>query len=109
VSEEQLLRAVIGMAELLGWRCAHFRPAKTEKGWRTAMSGARAKGFPDLVMVRERVLFRELKVGRNKPSPEQSEWIEDLTAAGADAKVWTDKDWLGGVIDSELARPDWLP
>lgn len=104
MKEAQLLRAVIDMAELLGWRSAHFRPAKTEQGWRTAMSGPRAKGFPDLVLVRERLLFRELKVGYNKPSPDQLEWMEALTNAGADAKVWTDKDWTGGAIESELAH-----
>ncbi len=35
---------------LYHWRIAHFRPAKTEKGWRTPMTGD--VGFPDLVIAR---------------------------------------------------------
>lgn len=53
---------IIELARILGWRVAHFRPAQTRHGWRTPVA-ADGKGFPDLVLVRERVIYAELKVG----------------------------------------------
>lgn len=50
----------LGAARINGWTCAHFRPARTEHGWRTAVQ-ADGAGFPDWVLVRERVIFVELK------------------------------------------------
>lgn len=56
------------------------------------------KGFPDLVMVRgQRLIFAELKVGKNKLSAEQSQWIIDLTnLVSMEVAVysWTPKDWI---------------
>jgi hypothetical protein len=47
-----------------GWRAAHFRPARTAKGWRTPVA-ADGAGFPDLVLVRRtRIVAAELKSGR---------------------------------------------
>ena len=59
-------------------------------------------GFVDLTLVRDRVLFRELKVGNNKPSPDQDEWINRLDECGADVDVWTPKDW--DLIEATLRR-----
>ena len=93
MSERELQDAVAGMAGALGWRVFHTQPARTNTGWRTpvAYDGA---GFVDLLLVRDRVLFAELKVGRNRPSAAQASWLEALTAAGAAAHVWTDSDWV---------------
>jgi hypothetical protein len=105
VTERELTDAVLELARLLGWRCAHFRPARTARGWRTAVQGDGA-GFPDLVLVRgERILYRELKTERGKLRPEQEAWLSALRAAGADAGVWTEADWRCGAIESAL-RPD---
>jgi hypothetical protein len=93
LSEADFLRQVIALARLNGWRVAHFRPAMSKSGrWMTAVQGDGA-GFPDLVLVREVVIFAELKVGKNKPSPAQVAWLEDLKAAGAIAHVWRPEDW----------------
>src|SRR5258705_9090381 len=59
MSEEELLTAVLQLCRVLGLRTAHFRPARTEKGWRTPVSGD-GKGFPDLIIVGSQVLAREL-------------------------------------------------
>jgi hypothetical protein len=101
VSERELQDWIVAAARLLGWRVAHFRPAMTDKGWRTAGSYD-AQGWPDLCLVRDRVLFAEIKVGRNRLSPEQSAWLDALRDAGAEAHVWTDVDWKAGVIEAEL-------
>lgn len=89
----QLQEAVIELAHLFEWKVAHFRPAKTSKGWRTAVE-ADGKGWPDLTLVHERgvVLFREIKGEREALKPEQKQWGEWLTAAGANYAVWRPKD-----------------
>ena len=102
--EADLQKAVIDLARVLGYRVAHFRPAQTKYGWRTAVSGDGA-GFPDCVIVGHgRVLYRELKCGRNTLSDEQAGWLEALREAGADAGVWSDSDWFSGLIEAELRR-----
>lgn len=89
------------VARLLGWRTAHFRPALTKRGWRTPVQGD-GRGFPDLVLVRDRILYRELKCGHNRVTLEQEDWLSDLDVAGADVGVWTDLDWHSGLIEEEL-------
>lgn len=102
-SEASFTRAVLAYAHLHGWRCAHFRPARTERGWRTAVSGD-GVGFPDLIMVhpgRGRVVAAELKVGANKPTPSQRDWLSAFGAAGVSAYLWTPADWAS--IESVLS------
>jgi hypothetical protein len=103
VTEKELTRSVIELAQLTGWRVAHFRPAQMANGeWRTAVQGD-GKGFPDLVLAAlTAVLFVELKVGKGKLSPEQKVWRDRLLAAGADWQLWTDADWAEGRILAAL-------
>lgn len=101
MTEDDLLTSVLELCSLLGLHTAHFRPAKTERGWRTAVSGD-GKGFPDLVIVGNGVLFRELKSERGRLSPEQVVWMRKLYAAGADATDWRPSDWRSGRIEREL-------
>ena len=78
--EQDFLDQVIELSHLCGWLVAHQRPARTEKGWRTAVQGD--AGFPDLVMVRAgELIFAELKSERGKVTPQQQKWIELLGAA----------------------------
>ena len=78
VKESDFQEWLIGLAHYYRWRIAHFRPARTEKGWRTAVSGD-GKGFPDCVLVRPpRLIIAELKSLTGKLSPEQEVWIRDL-------------------------------
>ena len=67
--------------------------ARTEKGWRTAVSGSHARGWPDLVLVRERLVVAELKGSRGRVSVEQREWIDALVTAGVEAYIWTPDSW----------------
>lgn len=104
MTERELHANVVFVARVLGYRVAHFRSAWTQKGWRTPVSGD-GKGFPDLVLcVPGRLVFVELKVGRNRPTPEQEAWLEALREAGAEVHIWTDRDWVAGVIEAELRR-----
>lgn len=97
VSERELQDTVIEMAQRLGWLVAHFRPAKTEKGWRTPVE-ADGKGFPDLVLVRVdpnggRVIFAELKREGEKPNADQRMWLGTLKGCrGVETFVWRPSD-----------------
>lgn len=98
LSEEDLQTRILQAATLYGWRAAHFRPARTAKGWRTPMSGD--PGFPDLVLARDGVLIvPELKSRRGRTSPDQDLWLEAL---GPHARLWRPADWPA--IQNELRR-----
>lgn len=102
--ERELQDAVAQVARILGYRVCHFGIGFSKKGYRTPARYDGA-GFCDLTIVGNgRVLFRELKAGRNVLSPEQAEWIRALEQAGADVGVWTDADWRSGLIEAELRR-----
>ena len=93
LTEAQFTRQVIQLAQLMGFKVAHFRPAQTSKGWRTAVSGD-GVGFPDLVLVRGReIYFWELKVKPNRASTAQAEWIEALQDARVKAQVLYPEQW----------------
>ena len=78
-------------AHRFGWLVAYFRPARTEKGWRTPV-GADGKGWPDLELVRDRILHVELKRELGELEDEQKEWRKHLIAAGAEYYVWRPSD-----------------
>lgn len=101
MKEAELQEAVIDTAHTFGWLVAHFRPARTEKGWRTPVA-ADGKGFPDLVLVRDRILFVELKSEKGRLSPDQALWQEWLTEGDGDHRVWRPRHWLSGKIIDEL-------
>lgn len=106
MSEATLLSNVIELAERLGWRVAHFRPAMNRAGkWSTAMSGTWAKGFPDLVCVhpaRGRLLFCELKAHDGRLTPEQAAWQVWLENTRAEVVIWRPSDWLSGEVEKCL-------
>ncbi|MEU7802736.1 hypothetical protein AB0B10_26090 [Micromonospora arborensis] len=101
MSEDELKVNVLDACKLLRLRVAHFRPARTEKGWRTPVEGDGA-GFLDLVIVGVDVLYRELKSREGRIEPDQQLWIDDLKAAGANVDVWRPVDWMSGRIQREL-------
>lgn len=82
VDEKQFQQAVRDLAERNGWLCYH-----------TYDSRKCTPGFPDLVLVRERVLWVELKVRPNKPTAEQLQWIDALKAAHQSAYVFYPEHW----------------
>ncbi len=93
MTEDEGCSALIAYAQLKGWTVAHFRVAMTGRGWRTPVS-ANGAGFPDLVLVRERVVYIEAKVKKRMPSPEQWCWLYRLQEAGAEVYlIWVDEEW----------------
>lgn len=51
-------------------------------------------GFPDLFMVRgDRIVVAELKVGRNKPTAAQRQWLDAFDGAGIVPHLWRPEDF----------------
>ncbi|MDQ6773831.1 MAG: hypothetical protein M3024_12725 [Candidatus Dormibacteraeota bacterium] len=81
-TEDDLTGWILDVAHLCGWRVAHFRPARTKGGWRTAVQGDGA-GFPDLILVRgTRLIAAELKreLPSHRPTPEQRVWLDTFAS-----------------------------
>jgi hypothetical protein len=97
--EAPFVDRVVDLAKRTGWLVTHFRPARTQRGYRTAIQGH--KGFPDVVLARDGVvLFRECKTDTGRLAPEQRAWL----AALPDAAVWRPRDW-DDVIVPTLTAP----
>jgi hypothetical protein len=76
LSERDLQSAIVQAAQLGGWLVYH-----------TYDSRRSTAGFPDLVLVRDRVLFIECKTESGALTAPQAEWLRWLTAAGVTALV----------------------
>lgn len=96
-SEEDFQNQVIGLARLFRWKVAHFRRVKIQRSsgacyWSTPVQ-ADGAGFTDLLMVRERVIYAELKKQNGKLDPEQEVWRDALLAAKQEWYCWKPADF----------------
>jgi len=106
-TEAQMMRAVIHAARILHWRIAHFRPARTTHGWRTAVQGD-GNGFPDAVMVHPAaglVWWVEFKMRGGRLDPEQRRWRDDLGAAGQTWRLVVGRAGLTELLDDMVQVP----
>jgi len=94
---------VLETAQLFSWLRAHFRAARTSRGWRTPVE-ADGKGFPDLVLVRAgRMKVVELKGDGGKLSHEQELWLAAFsTVPNVEVHVWSPAEWISGEIETAL-------
>lgn len=90
-TESQLQAAVVQLARLRGWLVYHTYDSRRSHA-----------GFPDLVLVRERVVFAELKAEKGVLSPQQSTWLRRLDDAGAEWFLWRPEQWLNGEVERVL-------
>lgn len=98
MSENDLLKCVLDLAKVYGWRSYHARPAMTAKGYRTPVQGD-GKGFPDLVLVRTAELIAvELKSEKGRLTDDQQAWIDTLWSSQTPAYIWRPSDWADGSI-----------
>ena len=89
-TEAEFTRAVLALAKLLGWSTFHVRPARTLRGWRTAVQGDGC-GFPDVLMIHHachRIVVAELKADGGRLTREQARWLELFRSCGVPAFVW---------------------
>lgn len=91
MNETEFMDQVAETAQRFGWRVAHFPRSRSPRGNPMTAVKYDAKGYPDLTLVRERVIFAELKVD-SRVRIEQVEWLGALEAAGAEVYVWKPKD-----------------
>jgi hypothetical protein len=91
MSEKELQALVVRAAQLLAWLVYHTHDSRRSQ-----------RGYPDLCLVKDRVLFRELKTDRGRLTPAQRVWLERLGRAGADVGVWRPESWRNGDILREL-------
>lgn len=104
MKEEELQHGIIEMAQFFGWLVAHFRTSMNARGeYQTAVAGD-GKGFPDLVLVRDRIIFAELKVGKNTLSFEQVMWRDAIINAGGEWHQWREEEWESGLVERILKR-----
>lgn len=99
VIERDWQRTVVEAAQLYGWKVKLDRNVRVQRKngscYFTTAIGGDGVGFPDLLMLKDdKQITTELKVGRNKLTPDQEEWI----AAFANVRqtysgVWYPKDW----------------
>ncbi len=90
VLEKDFQEQVIDIAHLFHWKVAHFRPARTLRGWSTPVA-ADGAGFPDLCLVnieQERVVWIECKREGQKLSEQQQDWILALENSGQEVYVF---------------------
>ncbi len=95
-TEKEFQAAVVQEAKKLGWRVYHTHDSRKS-----------AAGFPDLCMVRERVVFAELKTEDGRLTADQANWFEDLAAACAEVHAWRPSHWPD--ILRVLSPPPALP
>ena len=77
VLEKDLQTQVFELLNLLGWK----------RSYHVHDSRRSAHGFPDVVAVRDRVVYLELKREKTTTTPTQREWLKALRAAGAEVYV----------------------
>ncbi len=82
ITEAEFARQVLALARLRGWLCYHTHDSRRS-----------AAGFPDLVFVRERVVWVELKTARGRVRPEQQRWLDALGRAGQEVYLFRPGDW----------------
>ncbi len=96
-SEDEFQAEVIVLAHTLGWRAAHFRKVRVARKdgsvyWQTPVA-ADGKGFVDLVLCRERIVWIELKMPGGRIDPDQGAWHKALKDAGQELYVFYPADW----------------
>ena len=84
VTEKEFQQQVVALARVCGWRTYYTHDSRRSPF-----------GFPDLCLVRPpRLIMAELKSERGKLSPQQIEWLADLSRiACVECWVWRPSDW----------------
>lgn len=95
MKEKDFQKQVIQLAEILGWVVYHFSDSRRQVSPGVFVGDSGCAGFPDLVLVRDRVVFAELKGNGGRLRPKQVEAIDSLRNARAEVYVWFPNDLVG--------------
>jgi hypothetical protein len=85
VSEKKFATKVAGYMRKHGWHVQR-------NGW-VGVGNQFVKGYPDMVCVREKILFVELKTATGKLRSSQAEWRDWILEAGGNWELWRPQDW----------------
>jgi hypothetical protein len=114
--DRTLFRGKKSLADQLGWTSYHTLRSKGSKS-----------GYPDRTLVRDRILFVELKREKTHPTDDQVAWLDKLAGAGGECYLWrpSDLDEIAAVLSKRWnffapahytqgglgadANPDWTP
>lgn len=109
MSEKDLTDSIIELAQRLGYLVdgSYFRDRLVGIAAKEGRFDAFPdKGFPDLVMVRDKpfypVLFVEVKTEKGKLSEGQKMWQKSLVGLGKQHYVWRPRHWHSGEIEHVL-------
>ncbi len=106
MSEGDLQRYTLDLAKTLQWRVARFPAANfvRTKGGREFVKPLErdTKGFPDALLVRDRLVAIEFKDAKGVISLEQRQWADALLSAGVNYYLFRPADWASGVIEAAL-------
>jgi hypothetical protein len=83
IAEEQFLAKIIACAKKHSWLWYHTHDSRRS-----------ASGFPDLVLVREVLIFAECKTSTGKLTQEQATWLSMLERTGqVEVYTWRPENW----------------
>jgi hypothetical protein len=92
LSEAAWQAQVLDLATICGWHVLHVRPGRTVHGYRVPVTGDLGRGWPDVLLARERIVIAELKSASGQLTPDQARVHDLLRAAGVAVFVWTPDD-----------------
>lgn len=81
LSEAGFQGQVTQLMTITGWAWYHTHDSRGSN-----------RGFPDIVAVKDRVIYAELKRSGEEPRPDQLEWHDRLLSARAEAYFWWPED-----------------
>jgi hypothetical protein len=84
---------VMELAQLRGWLVVHLENIQTAAGSWTVGVSPDGEGFPDTLLVRDRIVFAELKTEEGRLSPKQKLWRDALRAAKQEYYLWRPRDF----------------
>jgi hypothetical protein len=96
VTEREWQREVVALAKHMGWRHYHTHDSRrSEPGW------------PDLALVRDRLVLAELKTETGRVSAAQERWLSLLSSAGVETYLWrpSDRDEVIRVLSRRRPNP----
>lgn len=93
MTEREFQRRVTRLAKDHGWAVRHYSDSRKQTAGGRMVPDREAAGVPDLLLVRERVLWAELKAERGRLRPAQVSMIARLRWAGEDVRLWRPSDW----------------
>lgn len=100
-----LQKSIVDEGHRFGWYAVRIPKGQVRAGvFVTNTSGSDNKGFPDLVLYRERIIHVEVKGDGDSLTPDQEEWAMRILEADGEHYVWRPRHWFDGIVHEVLRR-----